>query len=189
MLLRQKNIDELIYRLDVEMEERGLTKEEHIFRKQMKMLCLGIAALQRTMWRQRSRIQWLKEGDANTKFFHIKANARRRKNTITTLSMTEYNGDATVLQETKEDYAWQFYTNLIGTKQQREFTLTLSNLPIQQVNMPQLADDFSVDEIKKAVFEMHERILSFQLTQFSNHVAMAASRRQEDARVYVFPRR
>ncbi|KAK3212446.1 hypothetical protein Dsin_017152 [Dipteronia sinensis] len=38
--------------------------------------------LRNLYWRQRSRIEWLKCGDRNTRFFHMNANGRRARNII-----------------------------------------------------------------------------------------------------------
>ena len=40
-------------------------------------------------WQQRSRVQWLKEGDANTRFFHQSTLQRRRRNKVVALKDSE----------------------------------------------------------------------------------------------------
>lgn len=69
---------ELVLRLDTQ-DTRMLSLAEEDLRKHLKKLSLGLASLDRTIARQRSRILYLSEGDANTRLFHIHANGRRCK--------------------------------------------------------------------------------------------------------------
>jgi hypothetical protein len=60
---------EIVHRLEIERDSRELTENEEWLRKKLKLRCLGLASLERTIARLRSRILYLKEGDANTSFF------------------------------------------------------------------------------------------------------------------------
>lgn len=68
-----------ILRLDIAEETRTLTEPEHDLRSKLKKRLLGWAAIEKARKKQCSRITYLREGDANTRFFHLKANARKRK--------------------------------------------------------------------------------------------------------------
>ena len=68
---------EVVLRLDIAMESRQLSPDERSLRARRKQTYLGLASLERTMVRQRAKIAWLKEGDANTAFFHQHVSYRR----------------------------------------------------------------------------------------------------------------
>jgi hypothetical protein len=61
---------EVLHRLEMAQDIRSLSREELWLWGQLKQHCLVLASLQRTIAHLRSRIQFLKEGDANTQFFH-----------------------------------------------------------------------------------------------------------------------
>lgn len=59
----------IILKLDSAMESHELSSEERWLRCIIRHALLGMASLQRTIERQRSRLRWIREGDANTKLF------------------------------------------------------------------------------------------------------------------------
>lgn len=86
---------ELVLRLDVAQERRGLTEEESALRQRTKMRCLGLSSLECTMARQRSRVRQLAEGDASTSYFHLVARGRKWRNYISSLMVDGMSSQST----------------------------------------------------------------------------------------------
>jgi hypothetical protein len=109
----------LILRLDVAQESRALSPAEGWLRRTLKHAVLGMASLERNIARQRSRIWWLQEGDANTKLFHAVANGRRTKNFIAAVRVGE---ETVTAQERKNEVFTEAYERLIGSIQGAYYT-------------------------------------------------------------------
>jgi exonuclease III len=77
--------NEVILRLDIAQEDRQLSSEEISLRQELKIRVLGLAALERSRRRQASRINYIRAGDACTRFFHLKMAARKRRQYIPSL--------------------------------------------------------------------------------------------------------
>jgi hypothetical protein len=116
---------ELILRFDVAMESRALSPEERALRRLLKKKLMGLASLERTIARQRSRILWLQEGDACTRFFHLHASHRRRKNFIGHLMVNEVR---ITEHADKAEAVDSFFDDLLGFGADRPFTLDLDYL-------------------------------------------------------------
>lgn len=106
-------VHELIYWLYIALETRTFLVEEHQFSKYHKIRILGLAAVEKARKKQASRVKWLKEGDANIRFFHIKMNARRRKNFIHCL---QQDGNTIHTHEEKAAHLHAHLNSILGTR-------------------------------------------------------------------------
>jgi hypothetical protein len=70
---------EVLHWLEIERDSRELSDSEEWLCRKLKLHCLGLASLERTVARQRSRILYLQEGDANTAFSTSKLGSEKRK--------------------------------------------------------------------------------------------------------------
>lgn len=139
---------ELIWRFDVAEEKRVLSPGERWFLGALKKKMLGLCLLQRMIARQQSRIHWLREGDANTHFFHLHANNRRRRSFITQLKV-----DGTWLQSHSgmEDALHEFFVQLVGKPVPRSHSLDLEYLNVTSHNLVLMDAQFSEEEVWDAI--------------------------------------
>jgi hypothetical protein len=143
--------NQIVLRFDVASESRQLSQAERWLRNTMKMTVLGLASLDRTIARQRSRIRWLKEGDANSKLFHVVANGRRMKNFIASVRVGE---QIFTDQADKEAAFFSAYSSLIGEIRCREHTVDMTALGIEPKDLHDLEVLFSEEEVWRVVQEL-----------------------------------
>lgn len=99
--------------LDIAQATRELTEYEIIQKSSLAMDLEEIAKNEEISWRQKSWIQWLKQGDKNTKFFHKVANAQRRHNTIDKLTINDSQvDDLNVIKNEILDFSRHLYNEL-----------------------------------------------------------------------------
>jgi hypothetical protein len=106
------------------------------------------------MFRQRSRVEWLKAGEKNTRYFQNRASHRRRKNTIKSL-----RGDDGTWFTTDVDMqalARTFYANLYSPKGANNMQAILDNVTpsVSDAMNQKLTCPILDDEIKRALFHM-----------------------------------
>ncbi|GKV21933.1 hypothetical protein SLEP1_g31856 [Rubroshorea leprosula] len=107
--------------------------------------------IKESMWQQKSRKMWLKEGDANTKFFHRSVNGRRRRNEICSILV---NGkQLTGVTEIKEGVAEYFKNIFTEEVWQRPKLDGIGFKQISQADNELLVAPFSEEEVRKVIWE------------------------------------
>lgn len=90
----------------------------------------------------------IREGNANTKFFHRKVNGRRRKNHIHCLKhqkgwITDHGHKGKVISDHFED--------VMGKGQRRRTDFNWASLHFEELDLDSLDDLFTEDEVKNAI--------------------------------------
>lgn len=126
-----------IANLDLAMDHRGLSPAESALRKDLKLRVLGLGAIDRVRWRQRSRICWLKAGDVNTRYFH------RRKNFIRILHTPR---GLCTSPEDKAAALRDHFVSVLGTPSAFTVSLDWDRLALPCLDLP-----VTLEEVQRAV--------------------------------------
>jgi hypothetical protein len=106
------------------------------------------------MARQRSRVEWLREGDRNTAFFHARASARRRTNKIDRL----YSADGSICETQGEikSMIHRFYEDLFSSEMCTSSESVLNAIPskVTADMNDDLCKPYTEEEIRDALFQM-----------------------------------
>lgn len=106
------------------------------------------------LWLQRSRINWLKEGDRNTRFFHSRVVWRAKKNRISKLRDADGNVKTSI--PVLENMATEYFKNLFSADSTLDHS-KVTRLIHQKVSPDMnegLCKDFSDEEIANAIFQI-----------------------------------
>lgn len=106
------------------------------------------------MWKQRSRINWLREGDQNTRYFHRKASGRSKKNKISRLKRAD--GSFAIDEEEILSKTHLFFNELYTEDPQVNpgALLQLVEPSVSDQINQQLTADFTDEEIGDALFQI-----------------------------------
>jgi hypothetical protein len=106
------------------------------------------------LWMQRSRIDWLREGDRNSRFFHQKAVWRARKNKIARLR--DENGIINTVPSDMQRMTVSYFKSLYTRDPSLSHT-SITDLVQEKITEEmndQLCKEFSDEEISDALFQI-----------------------------------
>ncbi|XP_039123300.1 uncharacterized protein LOC120259908 [Dioscorea cayenensis subsp. rotundata] len=139
--------------LDIAKESRSLTLGEIQKEIDLSFNLEEIRRQEEIYWRQRSRAQWIKEGDENTKFFHAVANGRKNRNFIPGI----IHGGSRIVDpgEIGKVFAAHFNQHF-GFQRSSRLRIDFQRLFQLKtaVDLNGLEAPFSVEEIKRAMFDL-----------------------------------
>jgi hypothetical protein len=111
-----------------------------------------MASLERTIERQRSRMRWIREGDANTKLFQAFANGRRAKKFISRVKIGMKCTWSKVRRRRRPRPRLRLYLGQIRPETSHSIWIYLD---VQPIDLAELEAIFTEQEVLDAINELH----------------------------------
>ncbi|KAL5779809.1 hypothetical protein ACOSQ2_010546 [Xanthoceras sorbifolium] len=116
----------------------------------------SLLAKEELYWQQRARTDWMISGDKNTKFFHARATARKRKNEI--LKLVDEFGvchedDEGIANTVSNYFSSLFKSSSPSVQDLEEASCNIKNRFSEDM-LETISADFSADEVRAAVFSL-----------------------------------
>ncbi|KAK0584046.1 hypothetical protein LWI29_006910 [Acer saccharum] len=133
-------------------ENEGVMTEIQVLEKSVEDLLDS----EELFWKQHARADWLEARDRNSKFFHAKASARQKKNSILRLQNSEGR-----MEETEEGMArvlQEFFHSLFQSAHPTPSNISRASDDISssfsQSQRVELDRDFTAEEVRLAIFDL-----------------------------------
>jgi hypothetical protein len=131
-----------------------MTDENEVIAKEKATLIEIILEQEEVHWQQRSRVNWLQQGDRNTSFFHSFASARRKKNSIKKLRGED--GNWVEGTDQLKPLVFQYFANLFSSEvaQVDPTMMEKINPKVTDLMNTNLLAPFSAEEVRKAMLSI-----------------------------------
>ncbi|BFG29908.1 hypothetical protein CerSpe_161820 [Prunus speciosa] len=138
--------------IDMQEGRDGLDSELRKEREDLQLLVGDIIYKEEVKWRRRGKVKWARDGDENTKFFHMMAIGYRKRNYIEWLEME----DGVIIENENEieSEAINFFKNLYSSNDEVGWGVEgLNWCPISSEKAAWIERPFEEVEVRNAVFD------------------------------------
>ncbi|KAH1242536.1 hypothetical protein GmHk_07G019845 [Glycine max] len=150
-LKKVQQVEAQLNRLEEESISRQLTPQEMNTRKMLQEELWAAALSHESLMRQKARVRWTKEGDCNSRYFHLLMNSRRTNNAVKGVLVDgSWVDDPAIVKEEIRSF---FNKNFSEPDQCRPVLNGVRFKSIDQIQNDLLVGSFNADEIRAAVWD------------------------------------
>ncbi|XP_072084637.1 uncharacterized protein [Arachis hypogaea] len=153
IFVKKRELERLLNDVQITLESREdqqLRIKEQVLHQELNAVLLQ----EELLWYQKSREQWVRCGDRNTKFFHLQTVIRRKRNKIHGLFLED--GSWTTETTTLEMAANSFFQKLFSTREDIDLD-AMGPFPCPSLSTEacqKLVEPVTSEEVKRAVMTM-----------------------------------